>query len=198
VSAVDVYTGIGWLPLRLVDEWRQGRVDYLERQLQVNPRNVSSAMAIFRRWAEGRGLEPIDTSPVARARDRRPLRFTESGSAETERAYRTNWVSAEFSEQRRDRLAERLSKPPELVVVMPISDWVCTACGGTGGFLFMEGPGPLCLHCAELDHIVFLPAGDATLTGGPGRRARCRPSSCGSAGSDRPLPRRCHVIDRAY
>jgi hypothetical protein len=32
----------------------------------------------------------------------------------------------------------------------------------------MEGPGPLCMHCADLDHLVFLPAGDAAVT----RRAR--------------------------
>jgi len=32
----------------------------------------------------------------------------------------------------------------------------------------MEGPGPLCLGCADLDHLVFLAAGDAALT----RRAK--------------------------
>src|SRR6267143_2948863 len=32
----------------------------------------------------------------------------------------------------------------------------------------MEGPGPLCLACAELDHLVFLGRGDAALT----RRAK--------------------------
>ena len=32
----------------------------------------------------------------------------------------------------------------------------------------MDDPGPLCMHCADLDHLVFLPSGDAALT----RRAR--------------------------
>ena len=32
----------------------------------------------------------------------------------------------------------------------------------------MEDPGPLCLTCADLDHLIFLPSGDAALT----RRAR--------------------------
>jgi hypothetical protein len=32
----------------------------------------------------------------------------------------------------------------------------------------MEGPGPLCLACAEMDHLVFLATGDAALT----RRAK--------------------------
>jgi hypothetical protein len=34
--------------------------------------------------------------------------------------------------------------------------------------LIMDGPGPLCLTCADLDHLVFLGAGDAALT----RRAK--------------------------
>jgi len=39
---------------------------------------------------------------------------------------------------------------------------------GSGDLLVMEGPGPLCLACAELDHLVFLGRGDAALT----RRAK--------------------------
>ena len=47
--------------------------------------------------------------------------------------------------------------------------FTCTGCGESGeGLLSMEGPGPLCLACADLDHLVFLPSGDAALT----RRAR--------------------------
>jgi len=56
----------------------------------------------------------------------------------------------------------------DLVVVSPIRDWTCHACGETGGLLLMEDAGPLCMRCADLDHLVFLAAGDAALT----RRAR--------------------------
>jgi len=83
-----------------------------------------------------------------------------------ERAYRTHWVSPELSARERERLAE--SRAPELVVISPIKDRICTACGGTGGRLLMEGPGPLCMRCVDMDHLVFLPAGDAALT----RRAK--------------------------
>jgi hypothetical protein len=65
-------------------------------------------------------------------------------------------------------LTRRQSKPPDLVVMEPLREWTCTGCGGTGSYLFMEGPGPWCLGCADLDHLVFLPAGDAALS----RRAR--------------------------
>ena len=30
VNAIDVLVGVGWLEQRKVEEWRQGRVDYLE------------------------------------------------------------------------------------------------------------------------------------------------------------------------
>ena len=56
----------------------------------------------------------------------------------------------------------------ELVVISPLSDWTCRECQGSGDLLVMEGPGPLCLACAELDHLVFLGRGDAALT----RRAK--------------------------
>jgi hypothetical protein len=55
-------------------------------------------------------------------------------------------------------------KPAGLVVIEPIRDWACAECAGTGDFLRMDDPGPLCLSCADLDHLVFLPAGDAALT----------------------------------
>ena len=56
----------------------------------------------------------------------------------------------------------------ELVVISPLRDWTCRECQASGDLLVMEGSGPLCLACAELDHLVFLGAGDAALT----RRAK--------------------------
>ena len=168
VTAIDVLVGLGWLQPRHVDEWRQGRVDCLERVTQANLQRLSKAMSIFHRWARSRGLKPSEASYVARSRDRRPLRFSTSGDPETERAYRTHWVSPELSQRQRDRLAERQSRPPDLVVVSPLKDWTCAGCGGSGDFLLMEDPGPLCMTCADMDHLVFLAAGDAALT----RRAR--------------------------
>jgi hypothetical protein len=59
----------------------------------------------------------------------------------------------------------------ELVVFSILRDSECTACGKElwkGDFLFMEAEHPLCLSCGDLDHLVYLPRGDAALT----RRAR--------------------------
>jgi hypothetical protein len=56
----------------------------------------------------------------------------------------------------------------DLLVVAPVKKWTCTSCGGTGGLLKMEDGGPLCMDCADLGHLIFLPSGDAALT----RRAK--------------------------
>lgn len=168
VTPVDVLLGLGWVTPPAVDRWRQGRVEYLEQVVQANLHKLSTAMAILRRWAEDRGLRASETDYVARTRDRRPLRFSKSGAAAIERAYRTHWVSPALSDAKRQRLAEKQSRQPDLVVVWAINDWACTACSGSGELLLMEGPGPLCMRCAGLDHLVFLAAGDAGLT----RRAK--------------------------
>jgi hypothetical protein len=168
VSAVDVLVGVGWLPPRRVDEWRHGRIDCLEGATAADPDRLSDAMGILGRFASARRLVPSETDYLSRTRDRRRLRFSVSGAEAVERAYRTHWVSPELSETKRERLRERQSRPPELVVVSPIRDWTCAGCGGTGDFLLMDEPGPICMRCADLDHLVFLPAGDAAVT----RRAR--------------------------
>jgi hypothetical protein len=168
VTAIDVLVGMGWLTTPQVDRWRQGRVDYLERQVNANLSKISTAMAAFRRWARSEGLKPSETAYLARSRDHRPLRFSKSGDPTIETAYRTHWISPDLSQAKKARLAEKQGQAPDLVVIAPLKEWFCGECGGTGDLLFMEGDGPLCLECADLDHLVFLPAGGSALT----RRAR--------------------------
>ena len=130
---------------------------------------IGSARRRGRDWAQARKLQPSDTPYVARTRDRRPLQFSESGDPGIQRAYRTHWVSPALSERKRERLVASQSRPPDLVVVSPVGDWACAVCGREdGGWLTMEDPGPVCMACADMDHLVFLPSGDAALT----RRAK--------------------------
>jgi hypothetical protein len=169
VSPLDVLTGLGWVPSGLVTDWRQGRAPHLEAVAAVTPDRLADALEVFHRWVESRGLRPSEVDYVAATRDHRPLRFTGAGHPALEQAYRTHWTPAELPEQQRERLTARQSKPPDLVVVQPLRAFTCAGCHRTGDdMLIMEDPGPVCLTCADLDHLVFLPAGDATLT----RRAK--------------------------
>lgn len=67
--------------------------------------------------------------------------------------------------------SEPKSETKDLVVFDILRESKCAECLHElpkGAFLFMEGRRPLCLACADLDHLVYLPRGDAALT----RRAR--------------------------
>jgi hypothetical protein len=169
VAPLDVLLGIRWLDPNSEKRWRLGQVDFLEHALQTNPTRIAEAMELFRSWAERKGLLASETAYLARTPQHQTLLFSQSGDPAIERLYRTHWVSPELSERKRERLTEKASKPPELVVIQPLnSEWACHRCGGTGGLLIMEPPGPACLRCTGLDDLEFLPAGDAQLS----RRAK--------------------------
>jgi hypothetical protein len=61
---------------------------------------------------------------------------------------------------------------PDIKVFISSQDSVCSDCGEALGrhawIMLQEDKTALCLACADLDHLVFLPSGDAALT----RRAR--------------------------
>jgi hypothetical protein len=68
-----------------------------------------------------------------------------------------------------ERVSQRRSAAPDLVVIQPLKAFTCAECGTeSGDLLVMDDQGPLCLDCADMDHLVFVPSGDAALT----RRAR--------------------------
>lgn len=123
--------------------------------------------------------EHVNRDPVERADPRHPPIVSTDPDEKRNAARRgcsVSQVAAEGEQPGRPDLMTRDAGPRprrggrdgELVVIMPLKDWACTSCGSGGAFLTMDDAGPLCLGCAELDHLVFLAAGDAALT----RRAK--------------------------
>jgi hypothetical protein len=160
VSPIDVLLGIGWLDPSGLKRWRQGQVDSLDEIVRSTLPRISEATGLLQSWAGVRGLVPGEASYVARTPSRNALRFSRGGDPTIERHFRTHWMSGELSEKKRERLAEKASHAPELVVIQPLRDaWTCQKCGGTGDLLMMENDGPTCLRCAGLGDLVFLPAG---------------------------------------
>jgi hypothetical protein len=171
VSPIDVLVGIRWLDVAAVERWRRRQIDFLESAVESKPERLSEAMMLLRSWVAERGLSASETDYVARTPQRQPLRFSQSGDLTTEALYRTHWISPALPEKKREQLAEKASRAPELVVVQPLNhEWKCHRCGGTGSLLMMEDPGPACLGCVGLDDLEFLPAGDALLS----RRAKAK------------------------
>src|SRR5271165_3244530 len=65
-----------------------------------------------------------------------------------------------------DRIAAS-AKSRSLVVFSILRDSACGECNkelGKGALLLMEADRPLCLSCADLDQLIYLPRGDAALT----------------------------------
>ena len=170
-SFVDVLVAIGWLAGSHVSSGLQGRLDCLEETMQVDPSRISQAMTLFESWAAGRGLSPSVTDYVARTPERQTLRFGRRHDPVFEERYRTHWISPDLPKSVQGRLVKKASKPPELVVVMPLNkEWKCHRCHQSGDLLIMEKPGPACLRCVGLDDLEYLPSGDPLLT----RRAKAK------------------------
>jgi hypothetical protein len=168
VSAIDVLTHMGLLAPTAADNWRKGRIDYLEEVVQGSPNKIDTALATFHRWAKERGLKPSEARYVVEGRaGTRELRFTASGDPEAERVYRTQYISPELPESKKKKIEEASSKAPERVVFWILRDSKCTECGTElpeGSFLYMEGRQPLCLACSGLDDLEYLLSGDTALT----------------------------------
>ncbi len=99
------------------------------------------------------------------------LDLTRAPAAVREAARLEGWVlGATADDPRRGDVMEK--KPEELKVFISHRASVCGECReelGPKAWVFLAGErGALCLSCADLDHLVFLPSGDAAVT----RRAR--------------------------
>ncbi|WP_406673933.1 DUF2293 domain-containing protein [Nonomuraea sp. N2-4H] len=165
VTFIDVVTGLRWLHTRHVDVWRQGRAGTLAELAAVDEDRLLVTAGLLREWALAKGLRPVETPYVAGTRDRRELRFVKGPD---QAPFRVHWLSPDLSEARVRRLTEAQSKAPDLMVVAPLEPFTCASCGDTGPYLIMEDDEPHCLTCADLDHLVFLPSGNAALS----RRAK--------------------------
>ncbi|MCY9784078.1 DUF2293 domain-containing protein [Nocardiopsis sp. EMB25] len=169
VSVLDTLTALGWVTDRAVDTWRQGRVDALQDLIQAPPDKQRAVVVLLTAWAEARGMERHEGEYPAATRDRRELRFTSRADSADERGFRAHWVSPNATAAQRGREERRRAKVPDLEVQEADGPWECAGCGLTAeGPKLVEDGAPRCLTCVDLDHLEFLPAGDATLT----RRAR--------------------------
>jgi hypothetical protein len=123
VSAIDVLCGMGLLAPVRVDDWRRGRIDFLERVIQGNLHRISSSMAIFRRWAAEKGLKPSETGYVRHTRGGTvALQFSKSGDPKIEKSYSTHYVSPSLGEQKLQELQEKLERAPQAVVLQILRD----------------------------------------------------------------------------
>lgn len=158
VRLVDILVGLGWLAQSNVERWVRGRVPKLDMCVQVGGTKVIAAAEALQDWAEERGLERRDG-------DYGDLVFTADPDPGVDRAYRTHWATAGHVEPVTER---RPRRSRDISVISADYAWECASCGESGDFFLKAKSGALCLDCADLGHLEFLPSGDAALT----RRAK--------------------------
>jgi len=93
VAPVEVLIGMGLLSRDHLDDWRRGRVPYLERVINCNLSRLSRILRILRFHVHDLKLVPSVTAYVRQGRGpKQPLRFTKTGDPKLEEAYSRHFV----------------------------------------------------------------------------------------------------------
>ncbi|MBI2481174.1 MAG: DUF2293 domain-containing protein, partial [Planctomycetia bacterium] len=175
VGPLELLQQLSFLSFSHIQQWKTGNEHYteLESHIQCGEKRLNDSYRHFLEWVSRKKLEPIEVPYVRTSRfDSIPLQVTEDGDPEREQFFRTHFRRSDLSPAKQQRLEKKLSKPADLLVYQltsPQSE--CGECGAEmfkGELLFLEKGEPLCLACADLDHLEFLPSGDTALT----RRSR--------------------------
>jgi hypothetical protein len=141
-SPVEVLLEIGVLSKEKYEDWRFGRVSYLERVCQINlsklstinheirvfarKNNLKASWSDYRKWGKGNNIR---------------LRFSKSGGEQIERLYATHYVSQQKVKDAQDRHTFQKRKD-ELARTIAPCGLVCGLCGEA----------PACKGCRDNDN----------------------------------------------
>jgi hypothetical protein len=93
VTPVDVLIGMGLLTREHLEDWRRGRVPYLERVISCNLTRLGRLLRILRFHAHDLNLKPSWTAYMRWGKGpKQRLRFTKTGDPKVEEAYATHFV----------------------------------------------------------------------------------------------------------
>jgi hypothetical protein len=93
VTPVDVLIGMGLLTREQLEDWRRGRMPYLERIINCNLARLGRLLRILRFHAHDLNLKPSWTAYMRWGKGpKQRLRFSKSGDPKVEEAYATHFV----------------------------------------------------------------------------------------------------------
>jgi hypothetical protein len=93
VRPIDVLIGMQLLSRDALEEWRCGRVPYLEKVIDCNLTRLSRLLRILQFHVHELNLVPSATAYIRHGSGpKRQLRFTKTGDAKLERAYSTHFI----------------------------------------------------------------------------------------------------------
>ncbi|OMF90374.1 hypothetical protein [Paenibacillus sp. FSL R7-0337] len=94
VTPLKVFLRLGAVSPEQVEEWRLGKVPYLERVLRGNLSQFNFILSLIRQKAREHELKPSHTDYVKRGKGpKRPLRFSKTGDVAMEQRYSTHYVT---------------------------------------------------------------------------------------------------------
>lgn len=121
-APVDVLMDVGYLSKEDYENWRHGRVDYLERVCRANLSKLSLVMREMRSYAVKAELKPSFCcykrwgAKKKNSQGGKPgalLRFSKSGSPEIERQYATHFVDLKRTAQLKTERAAKTERQPD-------------------------------------------------------------------------------------
>lgn len=93
VAPVNVLVAMELLTLERLEDWRFGRVPFLERVVNCNLTRLGRLLRVLRFHAHDLNLKPSWTAYMRWGKGpKQPLRFTETGNPKVEEAYATHFV----------------------------------------------------------------------------------------------------------
>jgi len=93
VAPIDVLVGMNLLAPEKLEDWRRGRIPYLEKVIKCNLTRLSRLLRILRFHAHDLNLMPSVTVYLRRGRGpKQRLRFTKTGGPKLEEAYTRHFV----------------------------------------------------------------------------------------------------------
>lgn len=140
VTLLDVLVGLGWLAAPDIERWLSGRVTAHGVCVSADAATIAAAREALTAWAQRCGLTPSEN---------------DHGDGDV----RIRWSLDERSTPETPQPRRR-----GLSVISAEYALSCSACSDESDLLLQTGTGALCLDCADLGHLVFLPSGDAALT----------------------------------
>lgn len=93
VCAVDILMQLGYLSKKDYEDWRFGRIDYLERVCRINLSKLTLISKLIRKYTAELNLKPSWTGYNQFGKGvKRRLRFSKSGDKTIENKYATHYI----------------------------------------------------------------------------------------------------------
>jgi len=113
-APVQVLIDLGYLSESDYENWRFGRIDYLERVCKVNLHKLSFIMKQVRTYARKNDLKPSWTFYKQWGRKgKKPaikLRFSKYGDEGAERGYATHYISQKWMDEHKKQAGEPIGE----------------------------------------------------------------------------------------